>query len=85
MLSFPEIIPAVAIMVCGPLWGIRLALHGFLLQACALWIATACGAIGFTRFLKTRNLLGVYLTTGLLLALALLVHWTLPSTERFFN
>ena len=82
---FPEIIPAAILVIGSPGWGIRLAIDGYILQALVLWITAGLGLFGFMKFMLAKKQWIAHLIIGCIIFVALAIHWSLPTSERFLK
>jgi hypothetical protein len=55
------------------------------LQALVLWITAGLGLFGFMKFMLAKKQWIAHLIIGCIIFVALAIHWSLPTSERFLK
>lgn len=78
-LFFPEVIPAAILLICAPIWAMKLISRGNFLAGAALLAGEVFAVWGFIRSLHRREKISAYLCMIGFLALAGLIDSSTPK------
>lgn len=85
LLFFPEIIPAAIAVLCGPFWGVRLALDGYYPQGIGILLVAIVGGLGFGRFIRIGNRWAAWFVVAAIIFSVLGIDSLLPKEASVFG